>query len=298
MTCFSPLNGFLPVSGGKLQSVDRGDCRPVSVPCRQCIGCRLDRSRDWAVRCVHEAQIASESCFVTLTYADEFVPRSLTHSHFQLFMHRLRKRLKRSVRFYMSGEYGERTLRPHYHACLFGYSFLDDRVYYRKSPAGSRLYRSDLLDSVWGMGLCSIGELTFESAAYAARYITKKVTGDAASEHYSRVDVETGEVYEVLPEYSKMSLRPGLGAEWARRYMRDCLPRDYCVIDGRKWPVPDYYVELMRREGGWYDLAEVEHERFKRSCEPEVQADSTPERLAVREACARAALSFKSRDLE
>lgn len=108
-------------------STERGDCRPVTVACRQCIGCRLDSSRDWAVRCVHEAQVSDASCFVTLTYDEANVPRSLTHAHFQAFMHRLRKRLNRSIRFYMAGEYGDTTLRPHYHACMFGTDFSGDR---------------------------------------------------------------------------------------------------------------------------------------------------------------------------
>lgn len=279
-------------------STERGDCRPVTVACRQCIGCRLDRSRDWAVRCVHEAQMHSASCFVTLTYSDEFVPRCLTYTHFQLFMHRLRKRLRSRVRFFMSGEYGETTGRPHFHACLFGCDFSDDRVYYRKSSSGSRLYKSAFLDSVWGLGLCSIGDVTFESAAYAARYICKKVTGDDAEMHYQRVDRETGEVYQLEPEFSRMSLKPGLGASWCLRYMSDVLPRDYVVVNGARWPVPDYYIELLRRSNDYERLAEVEYERFVRGSKPEVSADSTPERLAAREAVVRAQLAFKVRVLE
>jgi hypothetical protein len=102
----------------------------LELPCGQCIGCRLERSRQWAMRCLHESSLYDRNAFVTLTYDDEHLPPggSLNYPDFQRFMKRLRKNSKSPIRFYMGGEYGESTLRPHFHVCLFGYDF-PDKVY-------------------------------------------------------------------------------------------------------------------------------------------------------------------------
>lgn len=193
MPCYSPLDAWRPdpsTGSKKLIFVYHparcaGPTPDLQVPCGQCVGCRLERSRQWAVRCVHEASLYTDNCFVTLTYNDDFLPedRSLHYRHFQLFMKRLRKRHGDGVRFYMCGEYGEKQGRPHYHACLFNFRFSDMRLWQERN--GVKLYRSAELERLWPFGFCSVGEVTFESAAYVARYIMKKVTGDAAESHYT-----------------------------------------------------------------------------------------------------------------
>jgi hypothetical protein len=148
----------------------------IQVPCGQCIGCRLERSRQWAIRCVHEAYGHEDNAFITLTYAPEHLPHdvSLNISHFQKFMKRLRKAISpKLVRFFHCGEYGELNQRPHYHACLFGYDFPDKVLYTIRDEC--RLYRSPMLEKLWPMGFATVGDVTFESAAYVARYITKKL---------------------------------------------------------------------------------------------------------------------------
>ena len=122
----------------------------LELPCGQCIGCRLERSRQWAMRCLHEASLHDFNAFITLTYSDSNLPPggSLHYTDFQLFMKRLRKRAGMPVRFYCGGEYGESgTVRPHFHACLFGYDF-PDKVFYKKTGSGERIYTSKLLESV------------------------------------------------------------------------------------------------------------------------------------------------------
>src|SRR6185295_14361242 len=202
MACFYPLIAFRgPVGKSGKASVVFDKRKAISIkelelPCGQCIGCRLERSRQWAVRCVHEAQLHSENCVVTLTYANDFLPsdESVHVEHFQNFMKYLRKAIyPRKVRFFHCGEYGKESVdadtgeyfpaRPHYHACLFGYDF-EDKVEVGKSKTGTPLYTSKFLEKLWTKGISKIGVLDFESAAYVARYITKKVTGDGASEHY------------------------------------------------------------------------------------------------------------------
>lgn len=215
---------------------------PVSIPCGQCIGCRLEKSRQWAMRCVHEAQLHEAKCFITLTYDNHHLPRggTLIKKHFQDFMKRLRKRFNGNIRYFHCGEYGEASKRPHYHALIFGTDF-PDKKFHTRNAQGDTLYTSELLAALWGHGFCSIGQFTFETAAYCARYIMKKVTGPTAPKHYRVCDLETGETIEKIPEYVTMSLKPAIGALWFDKFHSDIYPDDFCVMRGKKLPVPRYY---------------------------------------------------------
>ncbi|WNK12881.1 MAG: replication initiator protein [Microvirus sp.] len=268
----------------------------VQVACGRCIGCRLDRSRDWATRCVHEAQLHEDSCFATLTYDEEHLPPggTLVPRHFQLFMKRLRKARNSKLRFFHCGEYGETSARPHYHALLFGVSFPDKR---ECSRGDFPLYSSKELDKLWGHGTCTIGALTSESAAYCARYVMKKVTGELAPDHYRYVDPSTGEIYELHPEYATMSRRPGLGAAWLHRYMEDVYHGDFCALkNGSQTPVPVYYDKLLARTDP-DRLERIKKLRYARAISPKQRANSTPARLAVREEVKKSAISQLRRKL-
>lgn len=291
MACFSPLSAFRTDSG-EIVFTDRGGHRPLELPCGQCIGCRLERSRQWAVRIMHEAQMHEFSSFVTLTYAEENIPYgdSLYYRDYQLFMKRLRKKF-RKARFFMCGEYGERTSRPHYHTCLFGV-FFEDRYPWRVSPAGFQLYRSPTLESLWDLGAAEIGDLSFESAAYVARYCTKKVTGAGAEAHYAKLVPSTGEIVMREPEFARMSLKPGIGAKWLEKYKADVYPHDGVFVNGHFCKPPRYYDRQLSD----FEISSLEASRFERaqSC----AADSSPDRLRARAVCARARLSLKRRSLE
>ncbi len=293
MPCFSPLKGFRAMGGGIVFSRSMSMGLPMAVPCGQCIGCRLERSRQWAVRCMHEASLYEDNCFVTLTYSDDFLPPggSLRKRDFQLFMKRLRKHFTgRTIRFYHCGEYGENTFRPHYHALLFNLEFPDKVLW---SERGSfSVFRSGVLESLWPFGQSEIGTVTFESAAYVARYITKKITGPLAEDHYRVVDSCTGEFVDRTPEYSTMSLRPGIGRGWYEKFKSDVYPSDEVISRGVGCRPPAYYDSLLYKEDS--DVAAlVKRKRlFKRNLE-----DCTPERLAVREVCTRSRLT-RAREME
>ena len=139
MVCFSPLQAF-KLEGWHQYGLPpvfkrpAGPHRELQLPCGQCVGCRLERSRQWVVRCIHEASLYENNCFLTLTYSDDCLPNGndLIYRHFQLFMKRLRKRFGSNIRFYMCGEYGDLFGRPHYHACLFNFD-APDKVLYRRT---------------------------------------------------------------------------------------------------------------------------------------------------------------------
>lgn len=298
MSCYRPIQAYQSPHGGRLIFSDRGDVRPITIPCGYCVGCRTARARAWAIRCMHESSLYVYNSFVTLTYDDVHLPDSgsLVYRDFQLFMKRLRK-LKGPVRFFMCGEYGSRTLRPHYHALLFGVQF-ENMIELFKTPAGHSVYISDELSSVWKLGHCSIGSVTVASAMYIAKYcITKKPVDSPA---YNRVDLDTGEVTRVIPELSHMSLGrtkgDGIGARWFHKYRADVFPHDYVVVDGVKRPVPKYYKALLTDLDPMENV-DVDARRFEFFSDPTRVLDSSDERLAVRECVATAAINFR-RNLE
>jgi len=287
---------------GSVTFVERGALSAsFFLPCGQCIGCRLKRSREWAIRCVHEASLNDVNCFLTLTYDDsKVVMWSLFYDHFQDFIKRLRARFSNvRVRFYMCGEYGDEFKRPHYHALLFGFDFLD-KVPLSKSPGGSQMYRSPVLEELWPYGFSSVGAVTFESAAYVARYCTKKITGSPSLSHYQIVDTETGEVrFDRAPEFSHMSLKPGIGADWLARYRTDVYPAGKVVRwGGASFNAPRYYDELIRRFDENTDSIDNDLAEYSRYLESlKGAAHQTPERLAVREKVAKAALGQLKRSI-
>nr|QJB19726.1 MAG: replication initiator protein [Microvirus sp.] len=289
MVCYHPITAWRSLDGrganGKWPLVFNkrdGYCDlEVQVPCGQCIGCRLERSRQWAVRCVHEASLYPRNCFITLTYDDAHLPGiSLVPRDYVLFMKRLRKRFGSGIRFFHCGEYGSLNLRPHHHAILFNFDFEDKELWSVRS--GVRLYRSAALESLWPYGFSTIGDVTFESAAYVARYVLKKVTGPDAQAHYA------GRV----PEYVTMSRKPGIAYDWFRRYYTDVYPHDYVVIrDGIKCRPPRYYDNLYDNITNSCVVSNAKLKplhvlKFYRRLKARKHfIDNTYRRLRVREAC-------------
>lgn len=229
---------------------------PMTLPCGRCTGCRLEYSRQWAVRAMHEASLYENNCFVTLTYEDDRLPKdgSVSIREHQLFLKRLRKEFYRpgrseddpGIRFLGCGEYGDRFLRPHYHYCLFNHDFPDK--YHWRTERGQRLYRSPSLEKVWPYGHAEVGSVTFESAAYVARYAMKKITGDMAREHYLQPHPVTGHLHQVQPEFMKMSLRPGLGYGWFQKFRDDIYPSGFIVVNGHKATIPRFYDLKLKEE--------------------------------------------------
>jgi len=254
MTCFHPLDAW---KSRDLNSKQMVFCASKGfpgthtlLPCGQCSGCRLARSRAWAVRIMHETKLFKKSCFVTLTYSDENLPLTeqglptLDKTHFTLFMKRLRKRFGSGIRYFQCGEYGEQLARPHHHAILFGIEFDDITLYSRNM--GVSIYHSMVLESLWNKGFVTVGSVTFDSAAYVARYIMKKQTGSDADAHYQGRE----------PEYITMSRRPGIGRLFYDKYKDDLYNYDKCVVlNNFVLKPPKYYDSL-------YDLENPE--RLKR----------------------------------
>jgi hypothetical protein len=263
---------------------------------------------------MHEAQCHSENAFITLTYAPEHIPsdHSIHKEELQKFFKRLRKEIGVKIRYFACGEYGTQKNRPHYHAIIFGYDFPDKRVY-TKTKNGDLLYRSDTLEKVWTKGYSLIGNVTFESAAYVARYVMKKRKGknkdDDISEHYRILDEETGEQYQLEPEFCLMSRRPGIGREWLEKFKGD-TEKDFITLRGKKMKLPKYYDSIKEQETVIKEMSRItgsnreyspkmESVKNKRREAAELnKEDNTLERLQVKREVKEAQLSNLKRNLE
>ena len=209
---------------------------PINLACGKCFGCRIARSREWALRCAHEAQLHEDNSFLTLTYSDEHLPpgASLRPPDFQKFMKRLRRKRAGRISYFHCGEYGEDYNRPHHHVLLFNCGFPDQK--FHRHSGDYDLYRSDELEGLWPMGHSEIGEVTFESAGYVARYTLGKLEPKSLQGRH--------------PEYLTMSRRPGIGATWLKQFHSDVYPSDQAVTkSGQVHRPPRYYDEqLLQRD--------------------------------------------------
>ena len=213
---------------------------------------------------------------------------------------------KWGIRYFHCGEYGENFGRAHFHAILFNFDFGDKEHW--KTENGNRYYISEDLEKIWKHGHCIIGDVTFESAAYVARYCTKKINGKQKELHYATELVDRyGEIYdreewehpeyrELLaemvkkgeikvietrePEYATMSRRPGIGKRWYEKYKSDIYPHDYVVVNGVKTRPPKFYDGQLEKSH-----AELHKEiKINRAADANKRAeDNNGERLSVKE---------------
>ena len=316
MPCYSPIRAYRAASvndSGKRGLVFNRQAglvdQPVDIACGRCLGCKLEYARRWAIRCMHEASLHEENSFITLTYEDKYLPfgGTLVKSHWQDFMKRLRWRLgDERVRFYMCGEYGDSFDRPHYHACLFGWTPPDKR-FYKKGKVGDAVYKSKFLDDVWKFGFTTVGTVTFESAGYCARYLTKKITRPdkckkcsaikeecedcfKARTHYERLNYETGEVYSIEPEFCLMSRRPGIGTGWLELYKDEVSAHDSVIVNGKEVQPPEFYIDKLPEE----EREKVKAKRLKAQKNTD-GAERSLSRLRVKEEVKTAAVNVYKR---
>lgn len=236
----------------------------VEVPCGQCIGCRLEYARQWAVRAVHELKCHKRSCFLTLTYSDKNLPQDglLEKKELQKFQKRLAKYIAPiRVRYMSCGEYGEETNRPHYHIILYGYDFPDKEKY--SENQGYPIYTSKILDRLWEYGECKIGSVTFESCCYVARYMLKKQKG-------KNKRTDGGE------EFLFSSRQPGLGEMHYQKYKGEIYETDSVIVRGKEMRPPKYY------DSKFEEYAEKEMAEIKKGRRKNTKIESI-ERMLVKE---------------
>lgn len=278
MACFHPLPAWRTEAGQVLLTKEppRSEFTSLRLPCSKCLGCRMANAKAWALRCQLELQQHDAAVFTTLTYDEHTRPPTLDYDHVQRWLKRLRKSLgpNRTLRFFASGEYGERfTKRPHYHALLFGISEAE----------------RDRIEATWQHGLTHTKPVTPERISYTAGYTQKKVGYDY-SVRAEQVDPETGEVYTWQPPFIQMSRRPGIGGE-ARQWTNSW--RLFAIHNGQKMAVPRFLHEAWKAQATDQQLEELIDEKAQLA----LTRDTTPEHLEAKEknAQARQARAAESR---
>lgn len=205
------------------------------VPCRKCLECRLERAKEWAVRCYFEAQkTPDDNAFLTLTYDKAHNPGVLSKREIQLFMKRFRKALDPvKVKFFACGEYGPRTFRPHYHIIIFGYRF-PDRRYHSRSDKGHPIFVSKLLSDCWPFGFHTVQDVSVNTAVYCALYAAKAFKA-IPRRISSRVDF--------CPEFNLMS--QGIGVDEIAKKIDVYLETDEIYIDGKRYRIPNAVLRKL-----------------------------------------------------
>nr|WAE43571.1 MAG: replication initiator protein [Microviridae sp.] len=225
-----------------------------------------------------------KNSFITLTYNEQNAPanNSLNKREITLFIKKLRKKYGKNIKFFMCGEYGEHLQRPHYHMCLFGHDFADKKLWSVRQKV--KLYRSAELEKLWPKGYCTVGDVTFESAAYVARYCLKKYKGEDKEEHYKNK----------TPEYVNMSRRPGIGKTWWDKYKQDVLSLDKVVIRNNLLVKPPRYYDSK------VGVTQLERIKSKRRQKMRLmdQEEFDWERLQVKEIVKQASIKQLKRGYE
>lgn len=303
MSCTDPRTvGFM--SDGKTLSWSpktySKEYSTFQLPCGKCIECRLAYARQWAIRCVHEAKMHEENCFITLTYDDKHLESpKLIYEHFQIFMQSLRDadRYKltkqglepRNIGFMVTGEYGEKNKRPHWHAIIFNWAPPDAQEL-RKSERGDNVYTSKILSAMWGRGICEFGTVTLESAGYCARYSAKKlVHGPDGSHEWEPI--------------SKKSSKYAIGKRWLEKYYKDIFVLGKLHIDekGQTCPIPRYYEKWFKEHHPEEYLCYITSTKSKIQSEAQIRAEKDEKEWFDNETLRRAkgniAASKKKREI-
>lgn len=269
----------------------KGDIsHPIYLPCTKCELCLKARKLDLMTRLVMEGWTHPDSICATFTYAPEHLPRggNLSKRDAQLLVKRIRVHLARAglgkIRAHVVGEYSPLKMRPHLHVIVYGW-WPDDAAYRGKSRAGNQEFRSRTLSDLWGKGDVSFQRFTAAAAGYVAKHQASKMRRKGAEALAVRQPDGSWQFLE--PEFELRPLRPGLGAAFFDKYKGQLLAHDFSVVDGHKVPLPKYFDTLAKRHDPGL-LSDIKAERALRAADPKVVANSTYERLAVREEVAKA----------
>lgn len=216
------------------------------IPCGHCWACKLNYSAQWATRIMYECRNSEHNYFITFTYDDMHLPIAETTEYngktftndgtwsgtlfpadIDRFINSLRKYFERKghsgIKYFYAGEYGETTKRPHYHMILMNCpldvkEFYDFHIDERKKLH----WKSHEVEKYWEEGMIDIGEVEFASAAYVARYCMKKISDEVDKSKYW----EEG----LMPEFVRMSRRPGIGKQYLLDNMDEIYKTDEVLV--------------------------------------------------------------------
>jgi hypothetical protein len=245
MECIRPIKAGFDRSGDLTYSIKKMSKELVTFafPCRKCLACRLNIAREKAIRSIHEAKMHENNIFLTLTYDNDHLGDGrLTYQDFQNFMKRLREYVNRihtnenthKISYMVTGEYGDKLKRPHWHAIIFNYR-PDDARYHYTTDQKETVFTSALISSLWGKGKTEFGSVTMDSAGYVARYAAKKLAHGNDQEH------------DYHPIH-KTSSKRAIGRSFIEKYYKDVFSKGYIVLpNGEKTGIPRYYTDWFKK---------------------------------------------------
>jgi len=208
-----------------------------------------------------------DNCFITLTYNNEHLTPKLQYTDFQKFIKRLRRTLphEKKISVFVTGEYGEKTKRPHWHAIIFNWR-PSDTVHKYTNERGDRVSSSETLDTLWGKGITELGTVTFESAGYCARYAAKKLIHGKDQDH------------DFHP-ISKKSSKHAIGKKFLEQYWTDIFNHGEVILpDGNKCAIPRYYEKWLKENQpkAWQDyMLDIKYKRIEKA---EAKSDALKEK--------------------
>lgn len=224
------------------------------VPCNQCVGCRLDYSRQWATRLMLEKKESTDAWFCTLTYEDSYLHNrqtpdpntgevrevsTLYKKDMQLFIKRLRYYCP-DLRYYCAGEYGDKSARPHYHVVFFNLNLPTTDLRFYKRDNGNDLFTSEIFKKIWKFGMSILGQVTWQSCAYVARYVMKKQKGKNSKIY---------EDYDIEPPFVTMSLKPAIGKSYFDKNYQELVENPHLMLaDGKDAPLPKAFLKYVDEE--------------------------------------------------
>lgn len=240
MLCQYPIPITIPnkiLINAKLQR-EEWDKDTMYVPCRECPICIKKRTNEWTMRLQHELELQQwTGCFATLTYEDLLCPtQGVIKEDITKFLKRLRKKSQTSgIKYFICGEYGTKTYRPHYHAILIG--IRPDK---------------ELIQKTWGLGLTDVRKIEYGSIKYVVDYIKKEIAPEAVGERNWPFTMKS----------------KGLGREWMKKYISEILEDKTIIQNGYRRSIPRYYLKKFKDWGGEWEqyrqyLLEAEDERVR-----------------------------------
>lgn len=285
MSCFEPLTAYQMIYADYTSEIrftrpKSGKFKELKVPCGKCLGCKLDKANDWSIRCWCEMQQWKNNCFITLTYDDNHIPQGgyLDKRDVQLFMKKLRYyhegieewtnpitgKKEKPIRFMLCGEYGPNgTRRPHYHLLIFNWK-PDKLKFHKENQWGDRIMTSKDIENIWGKGFITVGELTYKSACYVARYTTKKM--------FNETKIKDLKKAEIQPEFILMSRMPGIGYKYWNDYKTEILNREGILIKlkdkVKNKKIPKYFERKYKEQIGdknWLKYSDKKQRKAKKT---------------------------------
>lgn len=236
MQCLRPLKAGGFDYNGNITKNPLVAIKSLHFNCRKCLPCRLNIAKEKAIRSWHESRVCpGENMFLTLTYSDDHLKSPfLIYEDWQLFAKKLRKKAGKKLPIMVTGEYGDKNKRPHWHALIFNY-FPSDAHKDRTNDRGEQLFTSKIIDDLWGYGKHDFGEVSIDSASYVARYAAKKLVHGWDGTH----------PYEPI---HKTSSKNAIGKRWIEQYYEHTFENGLVVLpNGSKAKIPRYYIDWCKK---------------------------------------------------